>query len=204
MESQEWMEMKQATDADGPLQGGGKVFYNIQSINTDATVFEMDEVSGELTMVQPARSDLVQNGQFSIVVRATDAGKDPGPLHTDVQVIVNVGSDSNDKPVFANGADVVEGMVVYEAEVMENAPEMTRVTRVTAADPEGTQVTYTIHSGAKDNFVIDPRSGWISVSPNSPVLDIEENGDRYEVIVRAEDSGEPFHQFQDAKGKSQL
>ena len=31
----------QATDADGPLQGGGKVFYNIQSINTDATVFQV-------------------------------------------------------------------------------------------------------------------------------------------------------------------
>ena len=30
-----------ATDSDGPLQGGGKVFYNIQSINTDATVFQV-------------------------------------------------------------------------------------------------------------------------------------------------------------------
>ena len=30
-----------ATDADGPLQGAGKVFYNIQSINTDATVFQV-------------------------------------------------------------------------------------------------------------------------------------------------------------------
>ena len=30
-----------ATDTDGPLQGGGKVFYTIQSINTDATVFQV-------------------------------------------------------------------------------------------------------------------------------------------------------------------
>ena len=30
-----------ATDSDGPLQGGGKVFYTIQSINTDATVFQV-------------------------------------------------------------------------------------------------------------------------------------------------------------------
>ena len=177
------------------------VYYSIKSINTDATVFEMDEVSGELTMVQPARSDLVQNGQFSIVVRATDAGKDPHSLHTDVQVIVNVGSDSNDKPVFQNGSGDDGGIVVYEADVMEDAPESTRVVRVAATDPEGTKVTYSLHSGAKDNFVIDPKTGWISVSPNSPVLDIEENGDRYEVIVRAEDAGEPFHQFADAKGK---
>ena len=31
-----------ATDADGPLQGDGKVFYTIQSINTDATVFQVE------------------------------------------------------------------------------------------------------------------------------------------------------------------
>ena len=30
-----------ATDSDGPLQGGGKVFYTIESINTDATVFQV-------------------------------------------------------------------------------------------------------------------------------------------------------------------
>ena len=29
-----------ATDRDGPLQGGGKVFYDINSINTDANVFD--------------------------------------------------------------------------------------------------------------------------------------------------------------------
>ena len=70
----------------GPTQGDGAVYYSIKSINTDATVFEMDAVSGEITFGLPARADLVQDGQFSIVVRATDGGKDPGPLHTDIQV----------------------------------------------------------------------------------------------------------------------
>ena len=72
----------------GPSQGDGAVYYSIKSINTDATVFEMDAVTGEITFGLPARADLVQDGQFSIVVRATDGGKDPGPLHTDIQVSI--------------------------------------------------------------------------------------------------------------------
>jgi hypothetical protein len=39
---------------------------------------------GELTMIQPARSDLVEGGKYTIVVRATDGGKPP--LHSDVKV----------------------------------------------------------------------------------------------------------------------
>ena len=31
------------TDRDGPLQGGGTVFYSLQSINTDAPVFKVSE-----------------------------------------------------------------------------------------------------------------------------------------------------------------
>ena len=36
-----------ATDADGPTQGGGKIFYAIHSINTEQTVFDIDPISGE-------------------------------------------------------------------------------------------------------------------------------------------------------------
>ncbi len=35
-------------------------------------------------MIQPARSDLVEGGKYTIVVRATDGGKPP--LHSDVKV----------------------------------------------------------------------------------------------------------------------
>ena len=117
-------------------------------------------------------------------------------------MIVNVGSDSNAKPVFQDGSETAEdGTVVYDAQVSEDAQEATRVARVSAMDPEGTRVTYSIHSGAKDNFVIDSETGWISVSSDSPVLDIQENGALYQVVVRAEDSGQPFHQFSDAIGR---
>ena len=36
----------QAKDLDGPTQGGGQVFYPIKSVNTDATVFNIDPISG--------------------------------------------------------------------------------------------------------------------------------------------------------------
>jgi len=38
----------QAKDSDGPTQGGGQVFYSIKSVNTDATVFNIDPISGEI------------------------------------------------------------------------------------------------------------------------------------------------------------
>ena len=57
-----------AKDTDGPNQGGGQVFYSIKSVNTDATVFGIDSVTGEITIVQPVRSDQVENGLYSLVV----------------------------------------------------------------------------------------------------------------------------------------
>jgi len=47
---------------------------------------------GELTMIRPARSDLVDGGKYTIVVRATDGGIPP--LHSDVKVGPDQGSGS--------------------------------------------------------------------------------------------------------------
>ena len=80
------------------FQGGGQVFYSIKSVNTDATVFGIDSVTGQITIVQPVRSDQVEKGLYSLVVRATDAGTPP--LHSDVKVTVTAGSTGNQKPVF--------------------------------------------------------------------------------------------------------
>ncbi len=35
-----------ATDSDGPSQGAGQVYYSIKSVNTDATLFGIDPVTG--------------------------------------------------------------------------------------------------------------------------------------------------------------
>ena len=44
-----------ATDLDGPTQGNGQVFYSIKSVNTDSTIFDIDETGGEITLIRPAR-----------------------------------------------------------------------------------------------------------------------------------------------------
>ena len=41
---------------------------------------------------------------------------------------------------------------------------------------------FKIHSGAKDNFVVDGRSGVLSVAPDAN-LDIQRSGDTYDIQV---------------------
>lgn len=174
-----------ATDQDGPTQGGGQVFYSIKSVNTDATVFGIDPVTGEMSIVQPIRSDLVEGGLFSLVVRATDAGTPS--LHSDVQVTITVGTNGNQIPVFDQES--------YEATITEDIEPGSFVLQVSANDPDGADnlIKYSLDTGAKDNFVIDSKNGRISVSRDA-VLDIQENGDLYEIQVQAVDGGKPFGQ----------
>ena len=49
----------------------------------------------------------------------------------------------------------------------------------------------------KDNFVIDERSGAVSVSKDA-ILDIQENGELYTIQVQALDRGKPFGQSSEA------
>ncbi len=174
-----------ATDSDGLTQGAGQVFYSIKSVNTDATLFGIDPVTGIMSIVQPVRSDQVEGGIYSLVVRATDAGTPP--LHSDVKVTVIVGSNANQKPIFSEK--------FYEATIMETVALGSSVLRVQARDPDGPDnlIRYQLDSGAKDNFVIDRASGAIRVASDA-VLDIQENGDLYNIKVQAVDSGKPFGQ----------
>ena len=84
----------QATDSDGPTQGGGRIFYSIHSINTERTAVSIDPISGEIVFVAPASSADTEAGRYDIVVRATDSGK-PKPLHRDAKVTVRVGTVNN-------------------------------------------------------------------------------------------------------------
>ncbi len=181
----------QAEDADGPSQGGGKLFYAIHSINTDRTIFSIDPVTGEITFVSPAASADTESGRYDMVVRATDLGKDPRPLHRDVPVTVRVGTVNNAKPRFLQSH--------YKARVAEDAARRQEVIRVEAEDPDGRaeDLRFELHSGAKDNFVIDLRSGVLSVAPDAN-LDIQRSGDTYDIQVRVADSGKPFSQTGDA------
>lgn len=69
----------QAIDIDGTLQGDGRVKYSIESdnsISNNGNVFGIDEDSGELKIINRVDSMDTPRGQYELVVRATDYGKD--------------------------------------------------------------------------------------------------------------------------------
>ena len=79
--------------------------------------------------------------------------------------------------------------------VKENVEPGSFVLQVSATDPDGPNglIKYSLDIGAKDNFVIDERSGVVTVS-NDAILDIQENGELYRIQVQAVDRGKPFGQ----------
>ncbi|XP_068081067.1 cadherin-87A [Anabrus simplex] len=181
-----------ATDLDGPEQGGGKIFYSIQSTNSP-DVFFVEPISGEVKLNSPARAADTVRGQYELVIRATDAGKPP--LHDDTRIIVRVGVPGNQRPIFRGNRNVGNAPSGYSATVYENAPSGTDVVQVMATDPDGQDslLSYFIAGGARDNFVIDKSQGRITVSPEAR-LDLETSGSRYDIIVHAVDSGTPIRE----------
>ena len=71
--------------------------------------------------------------------------------------------------------------------------------QVSATDPDGPNglIKYSLDIGAKDNFVIDEKSGEVTVSKDA-ILDIQENGELYKIQVQALDRGKPFGQSSEA------
>lgn len=68
-----------AYDIDGQDQGGGKVFYSIESTNSisdteENHVFSVDENTGEIRIERAVNSMDTPKGQYELIVKATDAG----------------------------------------------------------------------------------------------------------------------------------
>ncbi|XP_058795727.1 cadherin EGF LAG seven-pass G-type receptor 3 [Phymastichus coffea] len=182
-----------AIDIDGPTQGGGRVSYSITDHNSmNDNVFKLHPDTGELTITTPARSGDTERGVYELTTRATDYGSPP--RYSEAKVYIRVGVPGNQKPIFrGNFKSTLPGPSAYRARILENAASGTEVIRVMANDPDGRDnlLQYQIRSGAKDNFVINPNSGIITVSPDAR-LDLEKGGDKYEVVIYAIDSGTPI------------
>ncbi|XP_013134373.1 PREDICTED: cadherin-23 [Papilio polytes] len=200
-----------ATDADGPTQGGGRVRYSLVSDNSIAhkgQVFAIDEDSGEITILDKVQTMDTPRGQYELVVRATDYGVPH--LSNDTRVYIRVGVPGNQRPTFKGNyhhyhytaghhptaseeLSLELNPMNYQASVKENSPPGHKVTTVLANDPDGLDdlLTYHIVSGSKDNFVIDEKTGVITIS-NDANLDRDLNPERYEIIVSAVDSGTPI------------
>ncbi|XP_063531882.1 cadherin-23 [Cydia strobilella] len=200
-----------ATDADGPSQGGGRIKYSLESDNSithKGNVFAIDEDTGEIVILEKVETMDTPRGQYELVVRATDYGKPP--LHNETRVYIRVGVPGNQRPTFKGNyhhykytvnqqPDINEDFTFelnpmnYKASIKEDAKPGQNVTMVVANDPDGLDdlLTYHIVSGSKDNFIINEKTGLITVS-NDANLDRDVNADRYEIIVSAVDSGVPI------------
>lgn len=179
-----------ATDADGPEQGGGfeGIKYYIES--TNLTGLTVDSVSGEVKLsrslnltLQRISKNQRKNLKFFSLVKAVDNGNPP--LSSTARIIINLKSDRDGAPVFKNEPYIVN--------VKENAFPGSTIFQIKAIDPDGPQelITYSITDGARDNFIIDPKTGEIKVSLEAN-LDKDMFGSQYEISVMATDTAMPI------------
>ncbi|XP_059061390.1 cadherin-23 [Achroia grisella] len=200
-----------ATDADGPTQGDGQIRYTLESDNSitnKGNVFTVNEETGEITIVDKVETMDTPRGQYELVIRATDYGTPP--LYNETKVYIRVGVPGNQRPTFKGNYHHYKYTLTqrnpesnedytfdlnpmnYKASIREDAKPGENVTTVIANDPDGLDnlLTYHIVSGSKDNFVINEKTGLITVS-NDANLDRDVNADKYEILVSAVDSGMP-------------
>ncbi|MEA3051573.1 MAG: uncharacterized protein QOG72_476 [Sphingomonadales bacterium] len=138
-------------------------------VNDAGGLFAIDAATGELTTTAPL--DHEAQASYDLVIRATD----PDGLSTDRTVTVTVG-DVNEAPT---------GLAIDDASVDENAPAGTLVGTVSAGDPDGNSLSYTLVDDAGGRFALDAATG--ALTTTAP-LDHEGQAS-YDVIVRATDPG---------------
>jgi len=139
-------------------------------------VFQIDQVSGEITIADNSALDFNTNPVYYLIVQVQDDGQ--GNLEN--QAVISVSPlDVNQVPNITNQSFSIE----------ENSPVGQEVGQVIASDPDiGQTLTYSIISGNTDNtFLIGSTSGILSVA-NSTILNYEEN-QAFDLIVQVQDDG---------------
>ena len=137
---------------------------------TAPTTTETRSISGFSGTLEPAVTEGVGvSGPSSVTVRRPSSGGGGG----------GGGTPANRAPVFSEGASATRS-------VAENSAAGTAVgRRVTATDPDGNRVTYSLVGGDTELFNIDSATGQISVAQGT-ALDFEAK-DSYAVTARAAD-----------------
>ncbi|XP_060526708.1 cadherin-99C [Cylas formicarius] len=146
--------------------------YSIYHVsNNGNNKFTINPVTGEIETV----GKLNAGEQYSLTVQATDSGG----LYSQAIVEVTISPGPNTQaPVFEQS--------IYDIEVSEGATINSTVATLVAVDPEGDPVAYSIASGNDlRQFAIGSKSGILTVVR---MLDREELN-RYQLVVRAEDTG---------------
>ena len=185
-----------AENADGALFGiavgsvsavdpeGAPVTYSIEAGDPDG-LFMIDAATGLVVYLGTGEDYESGTTSYELTVRASD-----GDLHSDVTVTVNVTDveeyvileqTANEAPVFAYAS--------YAFSLAENADGALfgiAVGSVSAVDPEGAPVTYSIEAGDPDGlFMIDAATGLVVYLGTGE--DYESGTTSYELTVRASD-----------------
>ena len=144
------------------LVGDTSVSYTLRA----PTTTETRSISGFSGTLEPAVTEGVGvSGPSSVTVRRPSSG--------------GGGTPANRAPVFSEGASATRS-------VAENSAAGTAVgRRVTATDPDGNRVTYSLGGDDASLFAIDPRTGQVSVGEGT-ALDFETKSS-YAVTARAAD-----------------
>ena len=157
-----------ATDPDSDT-----VRYSLLDGN-DSSLFAIEETSGELFYVGAGEDFEGGAGPYELTIRASDG------THTiDTTVTVTV-TDAAEAPAFGEGS--------YAFELAENADGRANglsLGRVTATDPDGDEVRYSL-TGGNELFTVDETSGELYYV--GPGEDYESGVTSYEVTVRASDA----------------
>uniref|UniRef100_A0A8C3H6T2 Cadherin 17 n=1 Tax=Chrysemys picta bellii TaxID=8478 RepID=A0A8C3H6T2_CHRPI len=147
----------QATDADEPFTGSSQIIYQIEEGDQNKNfIIETDTKTNRGFVKINKVLDFEMSSTYNLTVKATN----PEPLVQGVQynssstayfgvVVVDV----NEVPVFSQN--------IYIGNIFEDVPVGTLVMTVTANDPEGDQIRYSLKSNNRNWLRIDTFSGEI-------------------------------------------
>ena len=154
---------------------GQTLTYSIISGDPE-NAFQIDALSGEITIADNTALDFVANPVYYLDVQVQDDGD--GNLENQAVITVSP-SGVNQVPNISNQSFSID----------ENSPAGQEVGLVIASDPDnGQTLTYSIISGNTGNaFQIGSASGILSVD-NASVLNYEEN-QTFSLIVQVQDNG---------------
>ncbi|NXK42018.1 CELR3 protein, partial [Piprites chloris] len=168
-----------ATDVDSPPNAN--IRYRFVNERAAHDVFEIDPRSGLITTSGPVDREKME--RYSLVVEASDQGREPGPRSATVKVYITVLDENDNIPQFSEKRYIVQ--------VREDIRPHTEILRVTATDLDkdnNALVHYNIISGnSRGQFSIDSVTGEIQVV--AP-LDFEVERE-YALRIRAQDAGRP-------------
>ena len=153
---------------------GSAVSYSIAGGNA-AGLFEIDASTGALYYTGSGEDYETDPTSRELTVRASDGG-----LHTDVTVTVSV-TDAAEAPVFGQ-----QGYAFDLAENADGSASRVALGTVSATDPEGSAVSYSIAGGnAAGLFEIDASTGALYYTGSGE--DYETDPTSRELTVRASD-----------------